>query len=112
MEPLNKSDAIREYAKTITNCSEIARLVGVNESTVRYVLSGGKTHDLRRRCLRNLSIAFDTETIDQMDALCALWGESRSEVVRILVDWGLEALDGREAKAVKEAAGTCRDGEV
>jgi len=36
----------------------------------------------------------------------------KAEVFRILVDWGLEALDGEEEKAVKEAARAVRDGTV
>jgi len=62
--------------------------------------------------LRNTSVILDIMTVQQVDAIAGVWGDSRSEVIRTLLEWGMEQLDGQEKEAVEEIAARHDDGDM
>jgi len=125
MELLNRADELIRLRKKGYSHHEIGQLMGVGRSTVGECLArigdpmkgkrcagGTMKEKLNARFLKRITCDFDQETLHQIAALEKIWGLPKAEIFRILVDWGLEALDGEEEKAVKEAARAIRDGEV
>lgn len=67
---------------------------------------------LTHLCLKKLTCSFDLETVAQIKALQVRWGEGQSEVLRSLVEIGLECLDGEDKKAIDKASVAFHNGDV
>jgi transposase len=89
---------------------EIAKREGVHHSTVAYIATGTRSENLAKMGLKPLSLPVDFETVAQLDALSKAWSLPRCEVMRIMIDWGLEALPDAEKEICEEAARTCGHG--
>lgn len=111
-ERSERIERVRKMKEDGLSTPEIAQREGIDVATARYMLGGRKVDHLNRLGVKNLSVAIDLETADQLDALAAYWSLSRGEVIRIMIDWGMEALPSVEKEICEKAASACSHGEV
>lgn len=90
---------------------QIAEIFGISGSTVRRrmrVAQSGVsfTESLTAKHMKRFSVDIDRDTFAQINALAEIWGQSRMDVFRILVDWGLETAgqDDLCRRAIEKAA--------
>ena len=106
-----QDDTIRQLVASGLSYYEVGKKLGISDDTVgRIVRNESKAQVIKERCLKRLQADIDVETWEQIMALSEHWELPRSEVLRILLDWGLESLDGPEKKICQEAAANCSVG--
>jgi transcriptional regulator with XRE-family HTH domain len=111
-EELAKRDEfIRTLRKRGCTINELCEQFSLGESAISRIIKGKtRTQEHLERCTKPLQMVIDVETQAQVEVLMERWGLRKSEVVKILIDWGLEALDGPEKTLCEEAARSCEVG--
>lgn len=103
-----QDNTIRQLVAAGLSYNEVGKKLGISDDTVgRVMRNESKMQVIEKRCLKRLQADIDVETWEQLTALSEHWELSRPEVFRILLDWGLESLDGPEKKITQEAAVNC-----
>lgn len=104
---------IRQLSAQNVRRYTIAQELNVNYDTVNRIINGqNKQQSLAKRAVKRVALDMDFDSFAQVEALANLWDLSRQEVIRILIDWGIEALDGEEKDLCEKAAANCTDGQV
>jgi AraC-like DNA-binding protein len=90
---------------------QIAEVFGTSGSTVRRRMKMAQsgvtfTESLTAKHMKRFSVDIDRDTLAQINALSEVWEQSRMDVFRILVDWGLETAsqDAHCRRAIEKAA--------
>lgn len=108
-----QDEHIRALVKQGMSYNRVAHAIGVSDDTVgRIIRNESKQEVIQKRCSKRMQCDIDLETHAQLTALSKHWQLSRPEVFRILLDWGIEALDGEEKDLCEKAAADCTDGQV
>lgn len=99
---------MRDAGATYT---QIAEFFGTSDTTARRRIRIAETGvDFREamtaKHMKRLNVDVDRDTLAQLGALAEVWGESRAEVFRIILDWGLETAsqDAHCRRAIEKAA--------
>lgn len=104
---------IRKLVRGGMSYNKVGQALNLSDDTVgRVIRNESKQAVIQKRCMKRMQCDIDLETHAQLTALSEHWQLSRPEVFRILLDWGIEALDGEEKDLCEKAAADCPDGQV